>query len=144
MKLTGNLLNIKTKRDSKHKSIELHIDQVEYITQKKDGKYFQEFNFVEDLETPLVLTGDCLARTTNKDLEENEYEFQVYDKVGEEYVLNPAKYLSVLLVNDLDLDEPVLTSVYYTVSVSNEELRELEERITKEQAFRNRKSRKKK
>ncbi|MDX5346798.1 MAG: hypothetical protein LPK19_06095 [Hymenobacteraceae bacterium] len=143
MKLIGNLLNIKTKREDKNKNIELYFDQIEYVTAKRDGHYTQEFSFVEDLEQPLILTGDCLARTTNKDLEENEYEFDVYDKVGDEYVLNPDKYLSVLLINDVDLDEPILTSVYYTITVSPVELREIEAKKTKEQKFKNRKGKKK-
>ncbi|AKD03999.1 hypothetical protein POKO110462_12725 [Pontibacter korlensis] len=125
MKLKGNLQDIKTSRDSGNKEIEIHIDRVEYLTHKKDGKYFQPFNFEDDLDTPLVITGDCLARIPNKHLEEGEYEFEVYDKVGEGYELNPNKELAVTATYDFDLDLTILTEAYYTVTVSNEEFKQI-------------------
>ncbi|MBB6612701.1 hypothetical protein H7F15_16785 [Pontibacter sp. Tf4] len=126
MKLTGNLQDIKTKRDSANKHIELHIDRVEYITLKKDGKYYQPFDLVVEPETPVVITGDCLARIPNKQLEEGEYEFEVYDKVGEdEYELNPNKELALTVTYDFDADLNILTELYYTVTVDNEEFKEL-------------------
>lgn len=125
MRLTGNLQDIKTKRDSNNSGIEIQLDKIEYVTHKKDGKYYQPFDLIVELDTPLILTGDCLARIPNKQLEEGEYEFQVYDKVGDEYVLNPNKELALTITYDFDTDLTILTEVYYTVTVTNEEYKEL-------------------
>ena len=125
MRLIGNIQNIKHSRDNRNKDIEVHISTVEYITQKKDGRFFQPFDYVDELETPLIITGDCLARTDNKHLEEGEYEFKVYDKAGEDYELNPNKYLSLSTAYDFDADVTILTSLYYTVTVSNEEFEQI-------------------
>ncbi|PRY10190.1 hypothetical protein CLV24_115107 [Pontibacter ummariensis] len=127
MRLTGNLRDIKTQRDDQLQDIVLHIDKVEYLTQKKDGKYFQPFEFVDELDTPLVITGDRLSRTDTKHLEEGEHEFNVYDKVDGAYELNPNKHLSVTTEYDFDLDLTILTSVSYVVTVSNEEFTEIKQ-----------------
>ncbi|WP_018478732.1 hypothetical protein [Pontibacter roseus] len=125
MKLTGNILDIKSKREDRHAGIALSLDKVEYVTYKKDGKYYQPFNLVEDLETPIVITGNCLARKADKHLQEGEYDFVVYDKEGDDYVLNENKLLSVLLVYDEEEQQHILSSVEYTVVVSNEEFKQL-------------------
>lgn len=125
MRLTGNLQDIKSKRDSNNSGIEIQLDKIEYVTHKKDGKYYQPFDLIVELDKPLILTGDCLARIPNKQLEEGEYEFQVYDKVGDEYVLNPNKELALTITYDFDTDLTILTEVYYTVTVTNEEYKEL-------------------
>src|SRR5690606_34547736 len=121
MRLKGDIQQIKNKRDDKNSAIELYLDRIEYVTHKKDGRYYQPFELIEELETPLVITGDCLARVTNKHLEEGEYEFQVYDKTEEGYELNPDKELALTITYDFDTDLTILTEVYYTVTVTNEE-----------------------
>jgi hypothetical protein len=125
MKLTGNLADIKQKRDTKNQGIEIEVDQVEYITHKKDGKYYQPFEFLDELSTPLVITGDCLSRTNNNHLEEGEYEFHVFDKEADEYVLNENKSLFVTTAYDYDDQLTILSSVTYTVTVSNEEFKQI-------------------
>lgn len=125
MRLKGNIQDIKTSRDTKNKDIEVYIDVIEYITHKKDGRFYQPFDFEDKLETPLVITGDCLARTDNKHLEEGEYEFLVYDNDGEDYVLNENKELTIETAYDFDENLTIVTSVYYTVTVSNEEFKQL-------------------
>ncbi|GAB3812074.1 hypothetical protein [Pontibacter rugosus] len=132
MKLQGNILDIKNTRDSKNLGIEIHLDKIEYITNKKDGRYNQPFDFIDELETPMVITGDCLARINNKHLQDGEYDFQVYDKVGEEYVLNPDKFLSVLITYDFEADITILTSVEYSVTVTNEEFKQIKAERSKE------------
>jgi hypothetical protein len=132
MKLTGNLLDIKNKRDSQNAGIALSIDKIEYITHKKDGKYYQPFNHVEQLATPLVITGDCLARIPDKNLQEGEYDFKVYDKAGDDYVLNENKFLSVLLVYDEEEHQHILSSLEYSVTISNEEFKQLKTASHKE------------
>lgn len=127
MKLTGNILNVKNKRDDRQAGIALEVDKIEYITYKKDGKYFQPFNLEVELEEPIIITGDRLARREDKHLPEGEYDFDVYDKEGEEYVLNENKFLSVLLVYDEDEQEHFLSSVEYHETVSNEEFKVLKE-----------------
>jgi len=131
MKLTGNLQDIKTKRDTNNKGIEVQVDRVEYITHKKDGKYYQPFELIEDLQTPLVITGDCLARVPNKFLEEGESEYAVYDKVEDDYVLNPDKKLALTITYDFDSDLTILTEAYYTVTISNDEFKDLKTRLGK-------------
>ncbi|WP_242929203.1 hypothetical protein [Pontibacter vulgaris] len=125
MKLTGNILDIKSKREDKNAGITIETDRIEYITYKKDGKYFQPFNFIDTLNEPVIITGDCLARSTTKHLQEGEYDFQVYDKIGDDYVLNENKFLSVLMVYDEEEQQSFLSSVEYTVTVSNEEFKQL-------------------
>ena len=142
MRLTGNILDIKNKRDDRNSGIEIEVDRVEYITYKKDGKYNQPFNFVEELATPLVITGDCLARSTTKHLEEGEYDFQVFDKAGDEYVLNESKFLSVLMSYDEEEQQSFLSSVEYSVTVSNEEFKQLKSERSKDQKSKKGKGRK--
>jgi hypothetical protein len=125
MTLTGNILEITSKRDNRHHDIALRVDQVEYITSKKDGHFFQDFEFTDILDTPLVLTGDCLARADKKYVEPGEYAFQVFDKIGEEYVLNDRKQLVITMEYIEEDDLTILTSVSYSVSVSNEEFIEI-------------------
>lgn len=127
MKLTGNILNVKNKRDDRNAGIALEIDKIEYVTYKKDGKYFQPFNLEVELDEPIVITGDQLARKTDKHLQEGEYDFDVYDKEGDDYVLNEDKFLSVLLIYDEEEQEHFLSSLEYTVTLPNEEFKVLKE-----------------
>ncbi|TPE42976.1 hypothetical protein [Pontibacter mangrovi] len=132
MKLIGNIRDIKHARENKNQDIELHISRVEYITHKKDGRFFQPFDLEVELEEPIIITGDRLARVQNKLLEEGEYEFEVYDKEDEAYVLNPDKQLSLSIEYDFDADITILSSLYYTVTVSNEEFKELKAKAHKD------------
>ncbi|WP_276497174.1 hypothetical protein [Pontibacter litorisediminis] len=125
MKLIGNINDIKYTRENKNQDIALHISRVEYITHKKDGRFFQPFDLEVELDEPVIITGDRLVRIQNKLLAEGEYEFEVYDKEGEEYTLNPDKQLSLSIEYDFDADVTILSSLYYTVTVSNEEFKEL-------------------
>jgi len=125
MRLTGNILDIKQKRDSKHQGTAIEVDQIEYVTHKKDGKYSQPFEFIDELPAPLVITGDCLARLSNNYQEEGEYKFQVYDKEGDDYVLNQNKSLTISTAYDYDDQLLILSSVRYMVTISNEEFKQL-------------------
>jgi hypothetical protein len=131
MRLTGNINNIKQKRDSEHKDVAIEINKIEYVTYKKDGKYHQPFDFVYELETPLIITGDRLAKKDTKHLEEGELEFTVYDVEDDTYVLNPDKQLAVTTAYDYDLDVNLLTFVNYTVVISNEAFQQLKSEIAK-------------
>jgi hypothetical protein len=137
MKLTGNILNVKNKRDDRNAGIAIEVDKIEYITYKKDGKYYQPFNLTVDLETPLVITGDCLARKVDKHLPEGEYDFLVYDKEGDDYVLNESKFLSILMIYDEEEQEHFLSSVEYNVTLPNDEFK-----VLKEEAHKNRTAKK--
>ena len=128
MNIKGNILQIKNKRESKNQNIEIAIDKITYITHKKDGRYFQPFELIENLNTPLIITGDFLARSDNKYLEEGEHEFKVYDQVGDSYELNPNKHLLVTMAHDFDTAEIILTAVDYTVTVGPEEFKKLNSR----------------
>lgn len=143
MKLTGNILNVKNKRDDRNAGIALEIDKIEYITHKKDGKYYQPFDLMVELEEPITITGDCLARKDDKHLPEGEYDFLVYDKEGDDYVLNENKFLSVLLIYDEEEHEHILSSVEYTVTIPNEEFKLLKEEQHKSRVAQKGKSRKK-
>ncbi|MBC5991986.1 hypothetical protein [Pontibacter cellulosilyticus] len=132
MRLVGNISDIKNKRDSKNADIEIYINKIEYITYKKDGKYFQPFDYEVELDIPFVLTGDCLSQTSNSQPKEGEYEFNVYEKVDGKYELNPNKQLSVSTTYVEEAGILVLTSVYYTVVISNEEFQELKRKGHKE------------
>ena len=132
MRLTGNISDIKHKHNSKNAGIEVYINKIEYITYKKDGKYFQPFDYEVELETPIVITGDRLAQTNNSKPAEGDYEFNVYDIVDGEYVLNPDKQLSLTTAFVEEAGIVVLTSTYYTVVVSNEEFQELKRKGHKE------------
>ncbi|GGK78573.1 hypothetical protein ACD591_09005 [Rufibacter glacialis] len=143
MKVIGNVLDITPQRDSRHQGVEVHLDTVEYLTSKKDGRYYQDFEYEVELETPLVLTGDCLARTDARKPKDGEYEFKVFDKVGEEYVLNPDKKLYLTLEYDFDDDVTILSSAYYSVTLSNEEFTKFKTEQEKEKSRKNWKGRKK-
>ena len=132
MTLTGNILQITSKRDNRHKDIQLLVDKVEYITSRKDGHFFQDFAYEETLDTPLRLTGDCLARAEKKYTEPGEYIFQVYDKVGEEYVLDNRKQLVVYLEYIEEEDLHVLTSLSYSITVSNAEFDQIKKEKNRE------------
>lgn len=127
MKLTGNILNIKNKRDDRNAGILIEVDKIEYVTYKKDGKYYQPFNLEVELEEPIVITGDQLALKPVKHLQEGEYDFDVYDREGDDYVLNENKFLSVLMMYDEEEQEHFLSSVEYTVTLPNEEFKALKE-----------------
>lgn len=131
MRLTGNIRQIKNTRDSRNSDVAVHIDKVEYITQKKDGKYYQDFDFVDELDTPLVITGDCLALVHAKQVEEGEYEFQVFDQAGDDYELNEHKHLSLTVTYDYDDNVTILTSASYTVTVTNEEFKQMKSERSK-------------
>ena len=142
MKLTGDLRKIGTKRDSKFQDISLQIKKVEYLTYKKDGHYFQAFDYEVELEEPVIITGDRLARKNLK-LPEGELHFEVYDKQGDEYVLNENVKLEVELEYDFEEDVLLLTSVYYAVTLAPKDFEFLKKELEKEKAFRNRKGNKK-
>ncbi|WP_181307608.1 hypothetical protein [Rufibacter sp. XAAS-G3-1] len=142
MKVIGNILDISTQRDSRHKDIAVYLDAIEYLTSKKDGRYSQDFEYLDELETPLVITGDCLARVSSKKAEDNEYEFKVYDKAGEEYVLNPNKQLYLTLEYDFDEDLTILSSASYYVTMPNEEFTKFKTEKEKENSRKNWKGRK--
>ncbi|WP_347159452.1 hypothetical protein [Pontibacter chitinilyticus] len=125
MRLTGNLRDIKEKRENKNQPIEIQVDQIEYLTHKKDGRYYQPFEFVDELDVPFVITGDCLARSNKAHLEEGEFEFDVYDKTGDAYVRNENKALFVTTVYDEAEQVTILSSVTYVVTVSNEAFRQI-------------------
>ena len=143
MKLTGDLRKIGTKRDSKFQDISLEVNKIEYLTYKKDGHYFQAFDYEVELENPMVITGDRLARKNLK-LPEGEISFDVYDKQGEEYVLNENIKLEVELEYDFEEDILLVTSVYYAVTLPPKDFEFLKKAYEKDKAFRNRKSNKKK
>ncbi|MCC9168081.1 hypothetical protein [Pontibacter harenae] len=125
MKLIGNILDIKQNRENGNKDIEVHISRVTYITNKKDGRFFQPFDFEDELETPLILTGDLLARKNYKQQEEGEFEFKVFDLEDGEYVLNENKELSLTVAYDPDADLRIVNSLYYEITISNEEFEQL-------------------
>lgn len=133
MKLKGNILNIKSKRDSNNADIELEIDKIEYITYKKDGKYHQPFDYIDELETPLILTGDCLVRDNTKHTEEGDFEFKVYDKAEDgTYTLNENKRLELSIEVDFDEGLSILSALTYTVVISNDEFQKLKSDRAKE------------
>jgi hypothetical protein len=115
---------------------------VEYITSRKDGHFFQEFDYVDELDTPLLITGDCLARADKKYEEPGEYTFQVFDKVGEDYVLNDRKQLVITMEYIEEEDLTILTSVSYSVTVSNEEFNQIKKEKNKEKALKKRRDHK--
>lgn len=125
MRLTGNIRQIKNTRDSRNSDVAVHINTIEYITPKKDGKYYQDFDFVDELDTPLVITGDCLALIHSKQIEEGEYEFHVFDKTDEDYERNENKHLSLTVTYDYDANVTILTSASYVVTVTNEEFKQI-------------------
>jgi hypothetical protein len=143
MKLTGDLNKITTKRNTNNQGIELHLDKIEYLTQKKDGRDFQTFDYEDELEPPLVITGDRLALKHQKPLEEGELEFNVFDKVGEEYVLNENIQLELTVAYNPEEGMTILSSGYYAVTIPPKDFEQLKMEREKEKAFKNRKGRKK-
>lgn len=142
MTLTGNIRDITTKRDSRHRDIALQVDKVEYVTSRKDGHFYQDFDYVDVLDVPLVLTGDCLARDPKQQEEPGEYTFLVFDKVGEDYVRNEQKRLEVTMEYVEEEGLTLLTSLTYTVMVSNEEFQQIKRDRNKEKMARKRKEKK--
>ncbi|AMM51885.1 hypothetical protein TH61_12830 [Rufibacter sp. DG15C] len=140
MKIVGNILDITHKRDTKHQGIEVHLDRVEYLMYKKDGHYLQDFNYIDDLDAPLVITGDRLARIIDKKLPEGEYDFKVYDLVDGEYEENPDKFLSVLLIYDFEEDQHILSSLEYSETVPMEEFKKIKGAREKEKLARKNKA----
>lgn len=127
MKLVGNILDIKKDREDKNAGVEVHLDRVEYITYKKDGHYRQAFEFVDDLDTPLVITGDHLSRINPIRSNEGEHEFRVYDKAEDgTYVLNEDKSLTLTTVYDFDLELTILSAAEYTITVSAEDFKKVQ------------------
>ena len=141
MKLTGDIRRIKTNRDDRNRDIEIQIEKVEYLTHKKDGRYFQAFDFEDTLEAPLVITGDCLALKPGKPAAEGEYEFNVYDQTEEGYVLNPDKELTLTIFYDFEEDLIILNGLYYSVTLPPKEFEQLKKEREKEKGFKNRKDR---
>ena len=131
MKLVGNIRQIKQHRDSGNREIELHLGNIEYITHRKDGKYYQPFDFVDELDSPIVITGDCLALADSRHVAEGENIFRVFDKTGDDYVLNENKQLSLTLAYDFDTDTTILASATYTVTLPNEEFKQLKSERSK-------------
>ena len=132
MKLIGDILPIKNKRDDQHRDIEIHIDQIEYITYKKDGRFFQPFDFIDDLDTPVVITGDCLARAPKNDFEEEDYVFKVYDKIGDDYSLNENKSLVLTLVYVEEAEQTILNSGTYSITMPNDEFNKIKRERSQE------------
>lgn len=121
MKLTGDINRVKNKRDSRNQDIEIHVDKIMYITQRKDGRFFQAFDYEDELDTPVVITGDMLARTPNTDFAKDDYTFQVYDKTDDTYTLNPNKELTLTVIYPEEADQPILSALTYAVTVTNKE-----------------------
>lgn len=142
MRLTGDIRKITTKRDSKNQDIEILIDRVEYLTHKKDGNYFQTFDYEVALETPLVITGDRLALKNAKPSADGEYEYNVYELVGEEYVLNADKILDLTLAYYPEEDLTILSTGYYAETLPPKEFELLKKEHEKKNSFKNRKARK--
>lgn len=126
MKVVGNILNITKQREDKNKEVEIHLDRVEYITHKKDGRYYQPFDYVDELTTPLVITGDCLARTNPIRSNEGEHEYKVYDKEEDgSYKLNENKRLVLTTIFDFDAELTILSAAEYVITVTNEEFKDI-------------------
>ncbi|MCJ8164179.1 hypothetical protein MKJ04_04945 [Pontibacter sp. E15-1] len=127
MRIVGNINQIKQKRDSENRDVEVHLDKIEYITHKKDGKYDQPFDYIDELETPLVITGDCLARSSSptSHLEEGESEFYVFRKTGDAYEKDENSLLTLTMTYDFDANVNILTASTYTVTLSNEAFQQL-------------------
>ncbi|MBK0402767.1 hypothetical protein I5M27_07200 [Adhaeribacter sp. BT258] len=139
MKLTGDIRKIGTKREDKFQDIVLEINRLEYITHKKDGNYFQAFDLEVELEKPLIITGDRLAKKNIKPSEEGEILFDVYDKAGDAYVLNKNLELEIIVAYDSDEDLLILSSVYYAEMLPPKEFEAFKKEYEKTKAFKNRK-----
>ena len=132
MNIIGDIQRIKNKRDSRHQDIEIHIDQIAYLTHKKDGRFFQLFEYVDNLNTPLVITGDCLSRAPNTDFEEEDYAFHVYDKTNDTYTLNEHKQLTLSLVYIKEDNLTILNAGTYSVTVINAEFEQIKRNRSKD------------
>jgi hypothetical protein len=143
MELKGNILRIKNKRDNQHRDIEIHVDKIEYITHKKDGRFYQAFDYVDILDTPLIITGDCLSRAPKTDFEAEDYVFHVFDKIGDTYILNENKRLVLTLVYVEEAEQTILNTGTYSVTVSNEEFDQIKRDRSKEKKSNKRKVKKK-
>ena len=137
MKLNGNIRRIKNKRDSKNQDISLEIDEVEYITYKKDGRFFQPFDHTASLNPPVLITGDCLALAPKTDFDEDDFSYQVYEKDGETYTLNPDKKLTITLITPEETGETILHSGTYSVTIPNDMFEDI-----KRESYRNKKPKK--
>ncbi|MBA9077181.1 MULTISPECIES: hypothetical protein [Rufibacter] len=135
MKAVGNIKAITQQRSSKLANVEIHISSVQYVTSKKDGRYFQDYAYEEELETPLVITGDCLARADKNKQPEGDFEFNVYDKVDGEYVLNENKRLEVTVVYDFEEDVTIISALDYTVTLPPAEFEQFRKEREKEKGF---------
>jgi hypothetical protein len=142
MKLTGDIRKIGTKREDKNQDISLEINRIEYLTHKKDGNYYQAFDLEVVLEKPLIITGDQLARKNIKPSEEGEIIFELYDKVGDEYVLNKNLELEIIVAYDMEEDLLILSSVYYAEMLPPKEFEAFKKEYEKTNAFKNRKGKK--
>lgn len=141
MKLIGELRKITARRDDKNQAIEIHIDKVEYLTHKKDGRYFQAFDFEDSFETPLIITGDCLAQSSVSEPENGEFDFTVYDKVGDEYIANKNKTLEVTTFFDEEENLTILSEIYYSETLPPAEFEKLKLEREKTRKFIGRKKR---
>jgi len=142
MKLNGDIRKIGMKRDSKFQDISVEIDKVEYLTHKKDGRYFQAFDYEVELETPLIITGDRLAKKNQKPMEEGELEFLVYDIVNGEYVLNENVQLEVITAFDFEENLLILSWGYYGITIPPKEFEALKKEHEKLKGFKSRKDNK--
>ena len=131
MKVIGNILQIKKNRDNQLQEIEVHIDQISYITHKKDGHFFQAFEYVDDLDRPIIITGDCLSLAPNPDFEKEDFNFYVYDKAGEIYTMNENKHLTLTLVYVEEEGQTILNTGTYTVTVPNNEFEQIKKERSK-------------
>jgi len=143
MKLIGDILRIKNQRDSRNQDIEIQVDQISYLTHKKDGRFFQPFEFEDVLDTPLIITGDCLSRAPNTDFEEEDYSFHVFDKTNDTYTLNPTKQLSLTLVYAEEAEQTILSTGTYSITVSNEEFAQIKRDRSKDKKLNKRNDKKK-
>jgi len=125
MKVIGDILRIKNVRNSRLQDIEVHVDQIAYITHKKDGLFFQPFEYIDTLGTPLIITGDLLARAPNTDFDEEDFNFYVFDKAGEIYTMNENKHLTLTLVYVEEEGQTILNSGTYSVIVPNDEFEQI-------------------
>lgn len=125
MKVVGHLPNITKNRDSKNQDIEIHVDQVEYLTSKKDGRYYQDFEYIDVLDTPLVITGDCLSLRTDKKLDEGEFQYHVFEKEGERYERLEKHLLWLTMTYDFDENVSILSEVTYSITLPGDAFREL-------------------
>lgn len=125
MTLTGNIQRIKSKREDRNQDIVLAIDKIVYVTYKKDGRFYQAFEYIDWLDMPLVITGDCLSRAPNIDFQEEDFAFLVYDKAAESYIIIENKKLVLTLVYVEESEETILHSGTYSVVVPNAEFEQI-------------------